>query len=1268
MRRLPGILLLTGATLIVIVALIVSGLRLALPHLDRWRPAILTQIERATGTPVSLQHIRAKWRNFGPQIEMRDLNIGLEDGGHLNASRVTLALDVWQSLLHMRWQFRDLTFYQLYLRLNQPTAQRSGKGISSDRATDLFLNQFDRFTLRDSRVSFLTPSGQRAEIAVPQLTWLNTSGRHRAEGQISMTSFTGQHGVVQMRMDLRDNGGLLSHGRVWMQADDVDVKPWLSHWLNEKIDLHEARFSLQAWMQIKDGLPTGGDLFLRQGGAAWAGEQDSLHRLNVDGLTAHVNALQNGWQISIPDTRIDIDGRRWPAGALSLAWLPEQSVGGINNERSAELRVRAGNLRLEDLLPLRTIAQKFAPTLSDVWKNLRPQGHLQKLALDIPLQQPEKTRLQGRWRDLSWQQWKLLPGAQHVSGDVAGSLEDGLLHLNLHDAVMPYSGVFKAPLEIVHGAGAFHWRHSADGFSLLGQQLDVQAKALRARGDFRYSQLNNDAPWLGIVAGISTTDAGQAWRYFPHNLMGNKLADYLSGAIQGGKVDNATLVYGGNPRLFPYKHNEGQFEVLVPLRGATFAFQPGWPALQNLDMELDFINDGLWMKAPQVKLGGVTGRNLRATIPDYSRSKLLIDADISGPGEAVGPYFQQTPLKSSLGATLEQLQLSGDVKARLNLDIPLDGETVLAKGDVQLRNNRLFIKPLDCELDSLSGDFHFANGYLTSQPLNARWFHQPVALRFETREGAKEYQVGINLNGRWNPVAMGILPKKLDDVVAGVVPWQGDVAITLPYRGGARYQVNLAGDLKEVSSHLPSPLDKSAGEPLPVKVNANGDLTHFDLNASAGGQSHFASRWLLGNTLELERGIVTTKTTKSPALPSAAGLELNLPALNGEAWLALFQRKPAPSTTAKLRLPEVTRLSTPALTLGGQQWRNLQLNAQPFSDGMRVTARARELDGDLTMSNGAPWQAQIRYLYYNPQQKRRAADDKTAPAPLADTPEHIDFHGWPDIALRCAECWLWGQKYGRIDGDFAVKGSTLTLRNGLVDAGFARLTVNGEWINQADAPRTSLKGELVGKKIDAALGFFGLTTPVKGAPFDAKYDLHWRDAPWRLDERSLNGIIHSRLGKGQIDDFGAGHAGQLLRLISFDALLRKLKLDFSDTFGQGFYFDSVRSTAWIKDGVLHTDDMLVDGLEADIAMKGRVDFVRRELNLDATVTPAVSATVGVATAFAVNPIIGAAVFAASQVLSPLWNKISVLRYHISGPIDKPQINEVLRQPRREKAQ
>ncbi len=77
-----------------------------------------------------------------------------------------------------------------------------------------------------------------------------------------------------------------------------------------------------------------------------------------------------------------------------------------------------------------------------------------------------------------------------------------------------------------------------------------------------------------------------------------------------------------------------------------------------------------------------------------------------------------------------------------------------------------------------------------------------------------------------------------------------------------------------------------------------------------------------------------------------------------------------------------------------------------------------------------------------------------------------------------------------------------------------------------------------------------------------------------------------------------------------DSLLRKLRFDFRDTFSEGFYFDSIHSTAWIKDGVLHTDDTLVDGLEADIAMKGSVDLVRRRLDMEAVVAPEISVEQG----------------------------------------------------------
>lgn len=85
---------------------------------------------------------------------------------------------------------------------------------------------------------------------------------------------------------------------------------------------------------------------------------------------------------------------------------------------------------------------------------------------------------------------------------------------------MPYETVFRAPLEIADGRATISWLNNNKGFQLDGRNIDVKAKAVHARGGFRYLQPANDEPRLGILAGISTDDGSQARRYFPENLMG----------------------------------------------------------------------------------------------------------------------------------------------------------------------------------------------------------------------------------------------------------------------------------------------------------------------------------------------------------------------------------------------------------------------------------------------------------------------------------------------------------------------------------------------------------------------------------------------------------------------------------------------------------------------------------------------------------------------------------------------------------------------------
>ena len=169
MRRLPGILLLTGATLVVIVALLVSGLRLVLPHLDSWRPQVLAKIESATGVPVDVSSQR-QLAKLWPDAGCRDISASLKDGGYLKIKRVTGTGCLAKPAAHALAVPRSHLLSASVLTNTPISGGDNTQSLEANRLSDLFLRQFDHFDLRDSEVSFITLSGQRAELKIPQLT------------------------------------------------------------------------------------------------------------------------------------------------------------------------------------------------------------------------------------------------------------------------------------------------------------------------------------------------------------------------------------------------------------------------------------------------------------------------------------------------------------------------------------------------------------------------------------------------------------------------------------------------------------------------------------------------------------------------------------------------------------------------------------------------------------------------------------------------------------------------------------------------------------------------------------------------------------------------------------------------------------------------------------------------------------------------------------------------------------------------------------------
>jgi uncharacterized protein YhdP len=177
--------------------------------------------------------------------------------------------------------------------------------------------------------------------------------------------------------------------------------------------------------------------------------------------------------------------------------------------------------------------------------------------------------------------------------------------------------------------------------------------------------------------------------------------------------------------------------------------------------------------------------------------------------------------------------------------------------------------------------------------------------------------------------------------------------------------------------------------------------------------------------------------------------------------------------------------------------------------------------------------------------------------------------------------------------------------------------------------------------------------------------LEWRNMPWAFSRADLNGNLSFNLSKGRFSAVNS-HTARLLELLSMQSIKRLAKLDLSpaNLAREGFPFDNLGGRLTLTKGIMSTHDYRVTGPVATIVLEGDVNLVSETLDLDAVVVPNLDVSgAAVAAGIAINPIVGIGAFLTQWLLQAPLSKAMSVQYHVDGPWDKPQVNEVsLRKP------
>ena len=1257
---------LSVAAVAALLAVLITVLRFGAPWLTSWQQQWLNHKLSEHQLVLQVGSLGLNWQNYGPVLVVNELSLSRADAPTITLRQARVDVQLWQSLRQWRPVFNELSLdgLRLPIALDEQDPNKPAPAIDWQGLRHFILADVEQFSLQDTELLLSNGEQPLLQLYLPDWHWRNAPGQHQGQGSLAFSAQAPQQ--LEVRSQFSGKPERLN-GQLYVQAADVDATDILAQIRPDDPALG-AKLNFELWLEWQQGQLIAGIFELGENRFGWGDK----HQVLIQGGRLQWQPTADGWQLASNKVDISVDDEVWPSWHLQVDRQGDLLQGALDR------------LSFTDLALLGQWGESFLPSTAKQLAGIAPRGQLRDLYFSSDVR-GQDWYWQGNLADVSTQAFGWAPATQGLRGHFVLADDHGELSVQQPEAGdWQFDKAFRGPWPLQQVDAQINWqRQAGDDWLLWSEKLAVDSRDLTLEGWFSLLLPSDSAPLLSASARVDVLRAGQSYRYFPEPLMGGDLVNYLQGAIKKGQAKGAEVLWYGRLHDFPYHDNSGIFQARVPLRNAEFRFDPHWLPLTDLSLDLLFENDGLYMHGQQSRLGKVNASEINANIvPLHEDASLKLSAKIHGEGGAVSDYLQNSPLASSVGVTLEQVQVSGPLNAQLELDIPLHGDGVAVKGHVDFVNNGVRVKPLDLPLNKVNGRLLFDKETTEFKNLTAMWLGLPLQLTYQGKDSAKGYEVGLGIEGKFQPEKLQHLHPALRHL-SGSTDWHGQLQLSLPHQGALQYRFSADSRLAGLRSSLPAPFNKYRQQGLATKLNVQGDAAQAKVALQVGEQIRTDAKLAFGaRGVSVEQLWLSAGSAVQARLPRAPlDVAIRVPELAVDDWLEVLADLPAVTeltTTAALatsrrgsglRWPQAYRVAVQASR--GQLWQQelnqLHLQLTPYKNGQaQLAINAEQLDGQVLFGGSEPIQAHFQRLWLGDRSEKVALNAKTKPlantqgAALTVSPKQV-----PALNFQCDDC-RW-QQVGL--GKVAFNLQPLSKENGVklsqftLDGPLFQAKASGQWLQEDSVNLSRLEWYSSSRSLQRLWQAFGKESPFSETSAELGGKLRWLDTPWQPALSSMNGELAVKTGSGVLREIDAKGAG-LLSVLSLESVIRRLRLDFRDVYAQGFYFDSISASGQLQEGVLHNHDLLLKGAAGDLRGQGQLNFTTEQLNYNLELTPNLTANLPVLAAFTVAPVAGLYVFALSKVLGPVVDVFTRIRYQVTGPISNPKVTELGRDKKR----
>ncbi len=1223
----------SAAAIIICMAVALAVLRVALPDLGNYKSDIEKFISNEMGYPVGIDDIEAKWVGWIPNLDITNIKIFDKDKQNsiIAFKEAHIKFDLLSSVSqktiipsHIMVNGTSLTFARL--RDGSIIIVESGTNLSegggNNQALTNWFKQQNNLIIVDAKLTWVDLQNDN-----PPVTFENTF--------IELSSDL--NGILANgTADLIQHDEIAAFDFKISMTGDITTQDWSgSISLNTNdFDISQI-FAQQSLIDINVGRQKGnGQLNAKF-------EYAKLKQLTAD---IHYDALEFGEANNITqleDFNIDLDMLR----TTNNQWLvnlefPKKQSDGVNDPIT-KISATAGfeNENFLDLninyLPLSKIFN-IVSTSKNV--NLSNSNELLSDAKIYDM------HIQYRTSDQTSEQHFITLTSNNISLDSK----------KLYDEAKTLKDI---KTDII-------WNNSSKELQINNLSLQTEDFPLSLKGSVKTIEKN----FVDLELNIEQLNLNVIPDYLPKTA-NEPLKEWVNHALVNGTANKILLTIKGELAKFPFPNDEnGKLRLSAKLNDGKIKFHPEWPLMENLDANFNLQGVELKLEAEKATILEASINTIKAKIPDILEEdpNLYAAGNMSSDGKTLVKFIQQSPLKNRESLKIvEEINLTGPTKIDLDLNIPLYPEDLTKiDGTLAFLNNSIYSEELKMQMTDMKGDLKFTRNSVTAKNINAIYFDRNITLSIPkvAAEESEYLMIAGNLDQSFLREQIShYSPQIFEDIAPYLNYWQGQSQWQVKYNLDPKIEDDvllLRSDLTGLELNYPEPLYKAKTSLLPLTVEIPikktqdnlfklklAELVKANINYTPGKNSELIEMHVLfGN----QPNIIFN--------PNKIELRGNMEQLDLSGWLDVVtkaneQLSDSDFEPDSLFNNKYSEISVNQVFHGGQTYNNVLAKVTQKQGDWNVQVESNDIVGTINVpAIGEP-------IDLNLSTYRVVKNSETTDATQYLSPEEFSIFNASVDNFYYNDSLMGKLMITSSRTNNGINIDSLSLKSDKVS-----IDGYGKWLGTKLNNNTELRLNITADTInDMRRQFQFDETTIENGKLTVDINSIWTGSPFDFELGNLNGDLNLSIEKGTMSDIDP-KAGRIFGLLSIQSLPRRLSLDFSDLFGEGLQFDSIKGHFSISDGQAFTNDLTMIGPSANVMINGRTGLVDQDYDQTVIVTPQITGNLPVAGAV-FGPIgigLGAAIHFAGEIFESIpsnINKILEIQYTITGSWDDPIIEE-----------